>query len=76
MAEEQKIISLVYSAKNFQNPTLDFFSSPWDGRENFSLKSVWFGLYVSSVIVRNIQKVFGISFEINSTQMKTGPFNR
>ena len=40
MAEEQKIISLVYSAKNFQNPTLDFFSSPRDGRENFSLKSV------------------------------------
>ena len=76
MAEEQKSISLVCSAKNLQKPTLDLFSSPWDGRENFTLKSVWLGLYVSSVIVRNIQKVFVISFEINSIQMKTRPFNR
>ena len=76
MAKEQKSISLVCSVKNLQKPTLDFFSSPWDGREKFTLKSVWLGLYVNSVIVGNIQKVFGISFEINSIQMKTGLFNR
>ena len=76
MAEEQKIISLVYSAKNLQKPTLDFFSSPWDGREKISPKRFRLGLYVSNVIVGNIQKVFGISFEINRIQMKTGPFNR